>query len=69
MVSDVFDRETILDITVNLIPLGMLVFFTAMFAVYFPWETGPLVRAISVAQLVIPFVFLALITYLAAKRL
>lgn len=69
MDSSVFDRETLLDTTVNLIPIGMMAFFIAMFAIYFPWTSGPLIRAISVIQIAIPLAFLALITYLAAKRI
>lgn len=58
-------RETLLDLSVNLIPLGMLVVFVALFLVYSPWEGGGFELGVSIALTVIPFVFLALITYVS----
>lgn len=62
-----FDRETILDATVNFIPLGMIVFFTAMFLLLDPWDEPFIITLTAYGQLVIPFVGLAVITYLMMK--
>lgn len=62
-----FDRETILDATVNFIPLGMIAFFIALFLVFNPWDEPFLITLVAYGQLVIPFVGLAVITYLMMK--
>ena len=61
-----FDRETLLDLTVNVIPLGMLLFFIVLFAVT-TVGTNAIARAISQALLVVPFVVLAGTTYLTGR--
>ena len=62
-----FDRETVLDATVNFIPLGMIVFFTAMFLLLDPWDDPILITLTSYGLLVMPFVSLAILTYLLMK--
>jgi Na+/H+-dicarboxylate symporter len=59
------DRETLLDVTVNIIPLVIIAFFFFLFAVFgqFIWE--PLISFVSLGLLVVPFALLALVTYLA----
>ena len=61
-----FDRETLLDLTVNVIPLGMLLFFIVLFAVTTAGTNG-IARAISQALLVVPFIVLAGTTYLTGR--
>ena len=61
-----FDRETLLDLTVNVIPLGMLLFFIVLFAVTTA-GTNAIASAISQALLVVPFVVLAGTTYLTGR--
>lgn len=67
MSERVFDRETLLDATVNFIPMGMIVFFTAMFLLMNPWEDSLIITVTAYMQLVIPFVSMAVITYLMMK--
>ncbi|WP_049971134.1 DUF6684 family protein [Haladaptatus cibarius] len=67
MAERVFDRETILDTTVNVIPLGIMAFFFVVFLVFAPWGGSSLVGLISFALIVIPFIGLALLTYLTAR--
>jgi hypothetical protein len=70
MSSTTFDKDTILDITVNIIPLGILAFFLLAFVFANPWGTG--VSTIPVLQLVLVgwmFVLLSILTYAAAKRI
>jgi len=62
-----FDRETLLDLTVNVIPLGIILFFVALFLVIRPWERNLFVTAVSMGLLVVPFVALALLTYLSGR--
>ncbi|RRJ28963.1 DUF6684 family protein [Halocatena pleomorpha] len=61
--------QTILDITVNIIPLVILVFFFVLFAVYDPYLGNPFMLGISLFLLVVPFVLLAFVTYAAGRTL
>lgn len=61
------DRETLLDITVNLIPIGILAFFVVTFLVYTPFPPNLFAFLISHFLTIFPLVLLALLTYVAAK--
>lgn len=63
----VFDKETLLDATVNFIPLGMILFFIGLFALLSPWQPDMLTSVVSWGLLVTPFVLLALLTYLTMR--
>jgi hypothetical protein len=65
--SKVFDRETLLDLTVNVIPLGILVFFIAAFAVVQPWGFDPLVSGLQFAIVGVMGALLTVLTYYAGK--
>lgn len=67
MDSRVFNRETMLDTTVNIIPLGILLFFLVFFVVFNPWDQSLMIYLITHALTIIPFVALTIITYIAAK--
>lgn len=70
MNSAVFDRETLLDTVVNLVPLAILAFFTLLFAVFNPWATGSVIgRVMQYVLIAVPFVLLTILTYVTAKRL
>ena len=69
MAERTFDRETLLDLTVNVIPLGIILFFVALFLVIRPWEQNLFLMAVSMALLVVPFVGLALLTYLSGRAI
>ncbi|WP_273834978.1 DUF6684 family protein [Halococcus sp. PRR34] len=64
-----FDRETLLDLTVNVIPLGIILFFVVLFLVVRPWEQNLFLTAVSMALLVVPFVALALLTYFSGRAI
>ncbi|UPV73520.1 cox cluster protein [Halorussus limi] len=66
MATPIFERETWLDITVNIIPLCIIGFFVALFVVKSPWEIEGLTSAIGFALLIVPFVLLTYLTYVAA---
>lgn len=62
-----FDAEIALDLTVNLIPLAIILFFVATFAVFNPWGVDPLQSGLQFAILLSFATVLAVVTYLAAR--
>lgn len=62
---EIFDRETLLDLTVNVVPLVIIGFFVVAFAVFQPFGVDPLASGIQFLLLLVPLVLLALLTYLA----
>ncbi|WP_049972367.1 DUF6684 family protein [Haladaptatus cibarius] len=62
----VFDRETLLDISVNIVPMVILLFFIVLFALWTPWSGEPLIFVMSHLLTIIPFVLLGLLTWIAA---
>lgn len=70
MANEIFDRETLLDLTVNMIPLFIIAFFVVAFAVFPLFGRGPLLAsAVQFGLLLVPFVFLAVLTYLSGKAI
>ena len=69
MATPVFDKETWLDITVNIVPLCIIGFFIALFTVLSPWGFEGLTSTVAYGLLVVPFVGLAYLTYFAAKKI
>lgn len=67
MTDSVFDRETLLDLTVNLIPLGIILFFVVLFFVFDPFGNDAVAVVLSQLLLVVPFLVLAVITYVAGR--
>ena len=66
MAESVFDRETLLDISVNLIPMAMIAFFVVLLIFGSTYEPNLFMDVIAVGLHVIPFVSLAVLTYIAA---
>jgi energy-coupling factor transporter transmembrane protein EcfT len=69
MTTRIFDRDTILDLTVNFIPLAIILFFVVGFVVVNPFGWDPLASSLQFALLVTPFVLLAILTYLSGKAI
>jgi len=67
MSEKIFDRETLLDLTVNLIPLGILIFFIGAFALFAPWGVDPLITGLQFAIVSVTAVLLVILTYYAGK--
>jgi hypothetical protein len=67
MAEKVFDRETLLDLTVNIIPLGILVFFIGAFALFPTWGTDPLITGLQFTIVGGTAVLLVILTYYAGK--
>ncbi|WP_128478518.1 DUF6684 family protein [Halorussus pelagicus] len=66
MPHPVFNRETLLDISVNIIPLVIILLFTAFLLLFSPWSQNMFIEVIALGLHAIPFVFLAILTYVAA---
>ncbi len=66
MPYSVFDRDTLLDIVVNIVPLIILVFFFVLFFFSTPYPRNLLYQWLSLILIVIPFVLLGLLTWVAA---
>lgn len=65
-----WDKDVLFDITVNLIPLFIILFFIVGFWVFNPWSAEPaLGRLIQYIILVGSFVGLAILTYISAKKI
>ena len=59
------DRETLLDIIVNIVPLVIIAFFFALFSISSQSLGDPLIVFVSLVLLVVPFIILALVTYIS----
>jgi hypothetical protein len=65
----IFDKDTLLDLTVNFVPLGILLFFTLYILVVNVWGWDPLIMVVTLGLHIIPFVLLAILTYLSGKAI
>lgn len=66
MAHPVFNRETILDISVNIIPIFIITFFIGMILFTSPFEPNLFLEVVAIMLHVIPIVGTALLTYIAA---
>nr|WP_321575767.1 DUF6684 family protein [Halosolutus amylolyticus] len=62
-----FDTEIAIDLVVNAIPLAIILFFVATFAVFNPWGVDPLQSGLQFAILLSIATVLAIATGLAAR--
>ncbi|QSG08348.1 DUF6684 family protein [Halapricum desulfuricans] len=71
MSGRIFDRDTLLDLTVNVIPLAMLAFFLVAFLVYAPgpFAFDPVLSTIQLSIVFTTFFLLAVLTYYAGKAI
>ncbi|WP_262177239.1 DUF6684 family protein [Haloarcula laminariae] len=63
------DMETLLDVMVNLIPMGILLFFVGLYTVFQPWEWDPVMFVLMHFLTLFPFLLLALLTYVSAQAI
>lgn len=61
------DRDTAFDILVNVVPLGILLFFTVLYAIFQPWGYDPFYFVLAHFLTVFPFLMLTLLTYFSAR--
>jgi membrane protein implicated in regulation of membrane protease activity len=64
-----FDRETLLDLTVNAIPLGIMLFFVGVFIFVNPFGQDLGATAIQLTIVVVTFIALAILTYVSGKAI
>ncbi|WP_423998965.1 DUF6684 family protein [Haloarcula salina] len=64
-----FEKDTLLDLTVNVIPLGIILFFIAAFAVFPAFGTDPVFSGMQFALMVSMFLLLAVLTYYAGRAI
>ncbi|WP_410765272.1 DUF6684 family protein [Haloferax sp. DFSO60] len=69
MANKTFDKDTILDLVVNMVPLAIILFFVVAFAVVNPFGVESLPSGLQFALLIVPFVALAILTYLSGKAI
>lgn len=69
MAEKVFDRETLLDLTVNVIPLAILAIFFALFVVVAPFGLSNVLSTIQLAIIGTMFLGLFVLTYYSGKAI
>lgn len=69
MATNVFDRETLLDLTVNVIPLFIILFFLVLFVLVRPFPPDLFSFVIMIGLHVVPLVSLAALTYYSGKAI
>ncbi|WP_440991409.1 DUF6684 family protein [Haloarchaeobius baliensis] len=64
----IFDKDTFLDLTVNIIPLFIMAFFFVLFLpmVYGPFGWDSTYSLLQIGLILVPFVLLAILTYFSA---
>lgn len=67
MADRVFDRSALLDIVVNMIPLGIILFFVVLFLLFDPFGSDLIAVFYNQLLLVVPFASLAFVTYIAGR--
>lgn len=67
MEHPVFNRETMLDISVNIIPLFIIAFFIGVVLFTSPWPPSLFMTVVALGLHLIPLVLLAILTYVAAN--
>lgn len=67
MASTVFDRETLLDLLVNVIPLGILAFFIVLFLVDNPFGGNPIYTFLQFGIVVATLLSLLVLTYYSGR--
>lgn len=64
-----FDRETLLDLVVNAIPLGIIFFFILAFALINPFGSNPVNTAIQFSIMAVTGAALLVLTYVSGKAI
>lgn len=67
MSDRIFDRDTMLDLSVNIIPLAVLLFFVLLFAVIAPFPGDSVIIVVQMSIIIITGIALAILTYYSGK--
>lgn len=62
-------RETVVDVSINAVPLFIIAYFTVLQAVASPWAFEPLMVFLTHSLTLFPFVVLAFATYYVARAI
>jgi predicted membrane metal-binding protein len=62
-----FDIESLLNISVNFVPMFIILFFSVYFLLYVPFDQAPAYVIATQVLLFVPFVFAGAITVIARK--
>jgi len=69
MSERIFDRETLLDISVNIIPLGIILFFIVAYTVVGDYPSAPLVTVVQMSIMVLTGLGLVILTYYSGRAI
>lgn len=69
MSERLFDRETLLDISVNIIPFGIILFFVVTYLVIGDYPDAPLVRLVQMSIMGLTGIGLLILTYFSGKAI
>ncbi|MEF8778659.1 MAG: DUF6684 family protein, partial [Natronomonas sp.] len=69
MSDRIFDRDTLLDLTVNAIPLAILLFFVLLFAVVTPFPGDAVAVVVRLGIVIVTGFALAVLTYYSGKAI
>lgn len=64
-----FERETLLDLTVNVIPAGIILVFVAAFAALPAFGVDPVMSTLQFSLLLVPLVGLLILSYYTGKAI
>jgi hypothetical protein len=66
MAERVFTKDTMLDLVVNIIPLGILAFFIGLFVLWGPYSWDPLYSTLMLGIIAVAGILLTVLTYFSA---
>lgn len=66
MAERVFTKDTMLDLVVNMIPLGIMAFFIGLFVFWGPYSWDPLYSTLMLGIIGGAFLLLTILTYVSA---
>lgn len=68
--SSTFDRETLLDLMVNIIPIGIMLFFGVVYIFIIQYQRAwGFTSLVMFALIIVPIVSLGLLTYISGKHI
>lgn len=67
MAERIFDKETMLDLSVNIIPLFIILFFIVTLPLFNTWGWELMPTVVTLGLHVVPLVSLAVLTYVSGK--
>jgi hypothetical protein len=69
MSNRTFDRETLLDLSVNVIPLAILTFFVIVYGVVGNYPDDPVILLVQMSIIIVTGIALTLLTYFSGKAI